>query len=114
MTIGCYFVPHDYVDGMSDSRPFIAVYMMASRPLGVIYTGVTNNLPHRAAAHQDGVGSAFTTRHGCTYLVWYECHDSMEVAIHREKQIKRWRRAWKYALIEAENQSWSDISAQLT
>jgi predicted GIY-YIG superfamily endonuclease len=65
-----------------------AVYIMASRRNGTLYTGVTSNLPRRAFEHREGLIPGFTRRYGCKLLVWYELHHTMVGAIAREKQIK--------------------------
>lgn len=85
------------------------VYMLVSRKGGTIYTGVTNSLARRVPEHKAGAGSRFTTRYGARRLVWYEEHFDIRDAIEREKQIKRWRRAWKIALIEEANPQWHEL-----
>ncbi|WP_299194969.1 GIY-YIG nuclease family protein [uncultured Litoreibacter sp.] len=85
------------------------VYIMASRPHGAIYTGVTNDLVRRANEHRNGLISGFTEKYQCKTLVWYEEHQDINEAILREKRIKKWKRAWKIALIEASNPSWEDL-----
>ena len=90
----------------------IAVYIMASARNGTLYTGVTSALVLRVQQHKLGILEGFSKEHGCKTLVWYEDHPSMLEAIRREKAIKRWRRAWKLALIEAENPQWRDLSAE--
>ena len=85
-----------------------AVYIMANRRNGAVYTGVTSNLVERVWQHRHGSGG-FTTRYGCKLLVWYELHGSMEGAILREKQIKRGSRPKKLVLIEAINPTWADL-----
>jgi putative endonuclease len=82
---------------------------MASRPFGVLYVGVTSNRPRRAWEHREGLIPGFTLKYGCKMLVWYEVHEMMTEAIVREKRIKKWRRAWKYQLIEQMNESWADL-----
>jgi putative endonuclease len=86
-----------------------AVYIMASRRNGTLYTGVTSSLVHRAWQHREGIGDGFTTKYGCKMLVWYELHASMPDAIAREKQIKAGQRADKLKLIEAMNPEWRDL-----
>ena len=86
------------------------VYMMASRPYGTLYVGVTKNLAARIHAHKEGRGSAFTRRYGLEKLVWYETYDLVIDAIQRETSIKRWPREWKLALIEKDNPSWDDLA----
>ena len=80
-----------------------AVYIMASRRNGTLYTGVTSNLPQRAWLHRTGAVAGFTKRHHCKTLVWYELQATMPNAIAREKQIKGGSRQKKLALIEARN-----------
>ena len=80
-----------------------AVYIMANKRNGTIYTGVTSNLVQRAWQHREGRVAGFTKRYGCKLLVWDELHSEMGSAIGREKQIKDHSRKWKLALIEANN-----------
>ena len=86
-----------------------AVYIMANRRQGALYTGVTSNLPQRAWQHREGVVDGFTTRYDCKRLVWYELHATMEYAILREKQLKAGSRAKKLALIQSANPAWDDL-----
>ncbi len=86
-----------------------AVYLLASRKNGTLYAGVTSSLLHRVWQHRQHLVDGFTERHDVTHLVWFEQHPTMESAILREKQIKKWRRAWKIALFEKENPEWQDI-----
>jgi len=90
-----------------------AVYIMASRRNGTLYTGVTSNLPHRAFQHREGLMSGFTRNYCCKILVWYELHNTMESAILREKQIKSGSRRKKLALIEAANPLWHDLYKEI-
>jgi putative endonuclease len=92
---------------MPSKRP--AVYQLASGRNGTLYTGVTSNLVQRIWQHRSHCVSGFTERHEVTLLAWYEMHDTMDSAIVREKQIKRWNRAWKLRLIEARNPRWDDL-----
>ena len=85
------------------------VYVMASKRLGTLYTGVTSNLPRRAFEHREGLVKGFSTKYGCRVLVWYELHETIIDAIAREKQIKGGSRAKKLALIEALNPEWKDL-----
>lgn len=85
------------------------VYILASGRNGTLYVGVTNSLDRRTREHRDGQGVGFTRKYGVHRLVWYEPHQYVLNAIHREKQLKRWRRAWKIALLEAENPQWLDL-----
>ena len=90
-----------------------AVYIMASRRNGTLYTGVTSNLPQRVFQHREGVARGFTKKYGCKTLVWYEVHEEMLAAIAREKQIKGGSRKDKLNLIEAMNPDWRDLYEQL-
>jgi putative endonuclease len=85
------------------------VYLLASKPHGTLYVGVTADLLKRVWEHKNKVVSGFTSRYGVDKLVWFEAHDSWESALKREKQIKEWRRAWKRELIEADNPHWIDL-----
>ena len=85
------------------------VYILASRRNGTLYTGVTNDLVRRVSEHRQDIMPGFTTKYGVKSLVWYETHNDVDAAITREKRIKRWRREWKLALIEAENPQWLDL-----
>jgi putative endonuclease len=86
-----------------------AVYIIANKRNGTLYTGVTSDLPKRSYQHREGLVEGFTKRHGCKHLVWYEHHSTMEYAIMREKQIKAGSRAKKLALIEEMNPDWRDL-----
>jgi len=83
--------------------------MMASRPNGTLYVGVTNDLGRRAHEHRTAVGSRFTRRYDVARLVWYETYDDVRDAIAREKMLKKWRRGWKISLIMAMNPEWDDL-----
>ncbi len=85
------------------------VYILASVRNGTLYTGVTANLTQRVWQHREALTKGFTSKYGVKKLVWYEVHGDIGEAITREKRIKRWRRAWKLALIEAENPQWLDL-----
>jgi putative endonuclease len=85
------------------------VYILASKRDGVLYIGVTSNLEQRMAEHAQGLVPGFTLRYGVKRLVYYEHHETMEAAIHREKQLKEWRRAWKVRLFESMNPEWGNL-----
>lgn len=74
-----------------------------------MYTGVTSDLAKRVYEHKLRLVEGFTKKYNVHRLVWYEAHDSAESAIIREKQIKKWKRAWKLRLIEEENPEWNDL-----
>ena len=90
-----------------------AVYILASRYRGTIYTGVTNQLLRRVWEHKQGMNDGFTHRYHVKTLVWYELHNDVAKAIRREKQIKQWKREWKINLIERGNPQWCDLYQQL-
>jgi putative endonuclease len=86
-----------------------AVYILASRPKGTLYTGVTAELVRRIWEHRSGLVEGFTKRYGVHRLVYFEIHDHIDEAIRREKRIKNWNRTWKIALIEQSNPEWRDL-----
>ena len=86
------------------------VYIMASQRNGTLYVGVTSSLLQRIGQHREGTIGGFTEKHGVKLLVWFEQHSTMEHAIVREKQLKKWNRAWKLRLIEEGNASWRDLA----
>ena len=86
-----------------------AIYIMANRRNGTLYTGVTANLPKRVYEHKSGVTSGFTAQHQCHMLVYYATFDTMEAAIAAEKRIKSGSRKKKLALIEGLNPDWIDL-----
>jgi putative endonuclease len=90
------------------------VYLMASRKQGTLYLGFTNNLVRRTYEHKNKITKGFTARYSVDRLVWFESYDDPTNAIAREKEIKKWRRAWKVALIEAGNPDWNDLYNEIT
>ena len=86
-----------------------AVYILASQRNGTLYIGVTSNLIQRVYQHREHLAQGFTNQHHVTMLVWYELHSTMEHAITREKQLKKWNRQWKLRLIEEKNPGWQDL-----
>ena len=89
------------------------VYILASGRNGTLYTGVTSNLPQRIAQHKSGAIHGFSKTHGVTRLVWYEPHPTMDSAITREKQMKKWNRAWKVREIMRRNPEWHDLTDEI-
>ena len=83
------------------------------RARGTLYIGVTSDLIGRMAQHRSGAGKSFTSRYRVYRLVRFEQFADMYSAISREKQLKRWRREWKFELIEAQNPDWHDLTNQL-
>lgn len=86
-----------------------AVYILASKRNGTLYTGVTSDLVKRIWEHKNDLVDGFTKQYRVHNLVWYELHADMITAIEREKNIKEWKRAWKIKLIEDNNPDWKDL-----
>ena len=86
-----------------------AVYILASKRNGTLYTGVTSDLVRRIWEHKNDFVEGFTQDYQTHSLVYYELHDDMTAAIAREKQIKKWNRQWKLRLIEKSNPEWRDL-----
>ncbi len=86
-------------------------YIMANRRRGATYIGVTNDLIRRVSEHRTkaGRGGGHTKRYNIGRLVYYEIHDDIAMAIQRERNLKHWRQAWKWALIENVNPRWDDL-----
>ncbi len=83
--------------------------MLASKRNGTLYIGVTSDLLMRMEQHRNGTGSDFVRRYGVNRLVWFEEYPLYADAIRRETSLKRWKRAWKLALIEKGNPDWDDL-----
>ena len=86
-----------------------AVYIMTNKRNGTLYTGVTSSLPQRVYRHKSKLIAGFTSKYGCTRLVYAEFFDDMLTAIAREKQIKAGSRKKKLHLIETANPEWEDL-----
>jgi putative endonuclease len=89
------------------------VYILASRRDGAIYVGITSDLVNRVFEHRGKFVPGFTSRYNITTLVWFEVYDDPIAAITREKELKKWRRAWKIALIVKENPEWRDLYEEI-
>lgn len=89
------------------------VYLLASKRNGTLYVGVTSDLIKRVWEHQQHLADGFTCKYQVGALVWYEMHETMETAIRREKQIKKWNRAWKIRMIESDNPTWRNLYPDL-
>jgi putative endonuclease len=96
---------------MAEKSP--CVYILASRRNGTLYVGVTSDLARRISEHRSDAVAGFTKQYGVHTLVYVEFHDTMENAILREKQLKRWKRVWKLQLIERDNPQWRDLYDEL-
>jgi putative endonuclease len=93
---------------MSESKQYY-VYILASKIGGTLYIGVMNNLVRRVYEHREKLAEGFTKRYDVAKLVYFEVHSDVEAAIIREKQMKKWKRAWKIQLIEEDNPNWDDL-----
>ncbi len=91
------------------SEKYYYVYVLANKPRGTTYVGVTSNLVERVWQHKQEQADGFTKRYGLKSLVWCEQHEDVQEAILREKQIKNWNRLWKIELIESGNPEWNDL-----
>ena len=89
------------------------VYILASKRNGTLYVGVTNNLARRLLEHRAKLVPGFTRKYEVDQLVYFEVFNSILEARAREHSLKRWRRAWKVALIEKLNPDWRDLTDQL-
>jgi putative endonuclease len=89
------------------------VYIMTNHPNGRLYIGVTNDLARRIDEHRTGMGSSFVKHYYLKRLVYFERHEDIRNAVQRETSLKRWRRAWKVALIVSQNPDWRDLADQL-
>lgn len=87
------------------------VYILTNKPNGTLYIGMTDDLERRIAQHKQGLLPGFARKYGLHMLVWYEVAETREAALHCERQLKKWNRAWKIRLIEQLNPNWSDLSA---
>lgn len=89
------------------------VYILASKPRGTLYLGVTNGIIRRVEEHRSGIGSAFTRKYKVYRLVWYQEFADIEEAIRYEKRLKHYVRSWKINLIERTNPYWIDLYSSL-
>lgn len=89
------------------------VYILTNKPRGVLYAGVTSDLSRRLKEHRAKLVPGFTALHGVTRLVHVETYDSILEARSREHSLKRWRRAWKFELIEKDNPEWRDLGDEI-
>jgi len=86
------------------------VYILASKRNGTLYVGVTSNLVKRINEHKEGAVLGFSKRYNVKKLVYYEETNDVQIALQREKRLKKWKRQWKLDLIEKENPTWRDLS----
>ena len=102
-----------HLRGIDKRRKRPAIYILASKRNGTLYIGVTSNLAGRISVHKQDLVEGFTKRYGVHVLVYFEFFDTMPEAIAREKQLKKWSRAKKIALIESSNPEWVDLYEQI-
>lgn len=89
------------------------VYILANKMAGTLYVGVTSDLIKRVSQHKNEIYPGFTQRYDVRRLVYYEQLGSIELAIEREKKLKKWKREWKVKLIESMNPKWDDLFLRL-
>jgi putative endonuclease len=85
------------------------IYILSSQTRGTLYIGVTSDLCKRIYEHRNGLVEGFTKKYGVHRLVYYEIAKDARTALSREKQLKKWNRAWKFKLIEENNPEWTDL-----
>jgi putative endonuclease len=90
------------------------VYILASRPGGAIYVGVTRDLARRVYEHKNGAVPGHTKRYGIDKLVYFEQYPAVHPALQREKNMKHWQRAYKTRLITQSNPSWRDLYPEIS
>lgn len=90
------------------------VYILTNQAFGTLYIGVTNDLICRVWQHREKLADGFSKKHGLGRLVYYEIHQSIEAAILREKQMKKWNRNWKLRQIMDMNPEWEDLYEEIT
>ena len=99
---------------ITTNQPQGWVYFLTNKWKTVLYIGVTNNLIKRVQEHRDKIYStSFTAKYNCEYLVYYEGYQLIQEAIAREKQLKKWHRTWKNALVDKVNVEWKDLYGDL-
>lgn len=89
------------------------VYIVTNKPMGVLYIGVTDDLPRRVEQHRSNTSTSFTKRYNCHRMVWFEKFENLHQARAFERQMKKWNRAWKVARIVEMNPEWRDLALDL-
>jgi putative endonuclease len=90
------------------------VYILSSKSRGALYVGMTSDLGRRVWEHKNNLVEGFTSKYKADRLVYYEALEESENALRRERQLKKWRRAWKIQLIEKVNPEWKDLYEEIT
>jgi len=85
------------------------VYIMTNKRNGTLYIGLTDDLVKRVWQHREGLLPGFTKRYGLKLLAWFEQHESRDSAFQREREMKKWNRAWKLEVVEKQNPGWRDL-----
>ncbi|MDR0829698.1 MAG: GIY-YIG nuclease family protein [Prevotellaceae bacterium] len=88
------------------------VYILSNLYNTTLYIGVTNDLERRIKEHKNHTYKGFTYKYNVEKLVWFEKHNDINLAIQREKQLKKWNRAWKERIINEINPDWKDLSLE--
>ena len=88
------------------------VYILTNLTQSTLYIGVTNDLLRRMIEHRNGTNDGFAKKYNLKYLVYFERGDDIREAIYREKQMKKWNRAWKERLVNETNAEWKDLSCE--
>jgi len=95
------------------NKKFYYVYILASEPNGTLYIGMTDDLIRRVMEHKQGLLPEFSKTYSVKMLVYFEQTELVLSAITREKQLKKWKRAWKIRLIRSVNPEWKDLYEEL-
>ncbi|MBN2019583.1 MAG: GIY-YIG nuclease family protein [Sedimentisphaerales bacterium] len=89
------------------------VYILASKRKGTLYVGMARDLGKRVVRHKSKRANQFAAKYDVKKLVYYEKYKSLEEAVKREKQVKKWRREWKIQMIEKRNPEWQDLFGEV-
>ncbi|PHS76217.1 MAG: GIY-YIG nuclease [Robiginitomaculum sp.] len=89
-------------------------YILANKQNGTLYLGHTDDLGERILQHKLKINYGFSSQYNCVHLVWFETHETRASAFKRERQMKKWNRAWKMRRIETDNPDWVDLYDGLT
>ena len=100
-------------ENMQRQQRIYSVYILASQKNGTLYIGVTGDLPTRIVQHREKQMKGFSSQYNITRLVWWQDFEDVQLAIQREKTMKKWPRQWKINAIEKQNQEWKDLSLLL-